>query len=213
MSTRDMIERQALIAIIRVDESSAMDEIVKALKRGGCGCIEVTMTTPGALSAISEIGREHDDVVVGAGTVIDAATARMTIEAGARFVVTPTVKPEVAEAAREGQVLAIVGAMTPTEALTAWEAGADMVKIFPSSVGGPEFVHAMRGPLPQIPLVPTGGITADNAGAFIKAGAVAVCAGSWLVDKKAIAEGRYEELTKRARALVEAVREARVEVG
>ncbi|MBT9166629.1 MAG: 2-dehydro-3-deoxy-6-phosphogalactonate aldolase [Chloroflexi bacterium] len=109
-------------------------------------------------------------------------------------------------------VVVIPGAMTPTEILTAWEAGADMVKVFPADVLGPAYLKAVRGPLPQIPLVPTGGITADNAGEFIKAGAALVCAGGWLVDKKAVAEGRYEVLTERARQLVEAVRTARVEV-
>jgi len=141
--------------------------------------------------------------------VLDATTARQAILAGAKFLVTPTVELDVIETARRYGVVIIPGAMTPTEILTAWEAGADMVKVFPASVLGPSYLKAVRGPLPQIPLVPTGGITADNAGEFIRAGAAMVCAGGWLVDKKAVAEGRYEVLTERARQLVETVRKAR----
>jgi len=116
------------------------------------------------------------------------------------------------EAARRYGVVIIAGAMTPTEILTAWEAGADMVKVFPASVLGPSYLKAVRGPLPQIPLVPTGGITAGNAGEFIRAGAAMVCAGGWLVDKKAVANERHEVLTKRARQLVDAVSKARKEI-
>ena len=116
--------------------------------------------------------------------MLDAATARQAILAGAQFLVTPTVKLDVIETAHRYGVPVIPGAMTPTEILTAWEAGADMVKVFPASILGPEFIKAVHGPLPQIPLVPTGGITADNAGEFIRAGAAVVCAGGWLVDRK-----------------------------
>ena len=120
-----------------------------------------------------------------------------------------SVAPDVIEMAHRYGVAVIAGAMTPTEILTAWELGADMVKVFPASVLGPEYLKAVHGPLPQIPLVPTGGVTAETAAAFIQAGAAAVCAGGWLVDKKAVAEGRYEVLTERARQLVEAVEKAK----
>ena len=123
--------------------------------------------------------------------------------------VTPTVKLDVIETAHRYGVPVIPGAMTPTEMLTCWKAGADMVKVFPASVLGPAYIKAIRGPLPQIPLAPTGGITAENAGEFIRAGAALVCAGGWLVDKKAVDEGRYEVLTENACRLVEAVRKAR----
>jgi 2-dehydro-3-deoxyphosphogluconate aldolase/(4S)-4-hydroxy-2-oxoglutarate aldolase len=146
---------------------------------------------------------------MGAGTVLDAATARQAILAGAEFLVTPTLEPDVIEMAHRYGKVVIPGAMTPTEILTAWEMGADMVKVFPASILGPKYLRAVHGPLPQIPLVPTGGITGENAGDFIRAGAAMVCGGSWLVDKKAVAGGRYEFLTERARILLEAVKNAR----
>ena len=170
------------------------------------------MTTPGALQAIEEARGRLDEVLTGAGTVLDGPTARQAILAGAQFLVTPTVKPDVIEMAHRYGVVAIAGAMTPTEILTAWEAGADMVKVFPANVLGPGYLKAVHGPLPQIPLVPTGGVTAETAGEFIRAGAAIVCAGGWLVDTKAITEGRYEILTDRARELVDAVSKAKEEI-
>jgi 2-dehydro-3-deoxyphosphogluconate aldolase/(4S)-4-hydroxy-2-oxoglutarate aldolase len=198
-----------VLGIIRVEEIEDLVRIAQALHAGGLSCLEITMTTPGALRAIEEVRGRDWGVVMGAGTVLDGPTARQAILAGAQFLVTPTVAFDVIEMANRYGVPVIPGAMTPTEILTAWEAGADMVKVFPASVLGPGFVRALRGPLPQIPLVPTGGITAENAGEFIRAGAAVVCAGGWLVDKKAVAEGRYEVLTENARRLVEAVQTAR----
>ena len=198
-----------VLGIIRVEEIEDLVRIAQALHAGGLSCLEITMTTPGALRAIEEVRGRDWGVVMGAGTVLDGPTARQAILAGAQFLVTPTVALDVIEMANRYGVPVIPGAMTPTEILTAWEAGADMVKVFPASVLGPGFVRALRGPLPQIPLVPTGGITAENAGEFIRAGAAVVCAGGWLVDKKAVAEGRYEVLTENARRLVEAVQTAR----
>jgi len=198
------------LGIIRVQTAEDLVRIAKALYEGGLSCLEITMTTPGALGAIEKAREELPEVLLmGAGTVLDAATARQAILAGAQFLVTPTVALDVIETTHRYGVPVIPGAMTLTEILTAWEAGADMVKVFPASVLGPNFIKAVHGPLPQIPLVPTGGITADNAGEFIRAGAALVCAGGWLVDKKAVAEGRYEVLTENARRLVEAVRKAR----
>jgi len=200
------------LGIIRVDQAEGLVRIAQAIQEGGLDCVEITMTTPGALRAIEEAGGKLEGVTMGAGTVLDATTARQAILAGAEFLVTPTVELDVIEMAHRYGVVVIPGAMTPTEILTAWEMGADMVKVFPASVLGPSYLKAVRGPLPQIPLVPTGGITADNAGEFICAGAAMVCAGGWLVDKKAVAEGRYEVLTERARKLVEAVQKARTEM-
>ena len=207
--TLERLKDSGVIGIIRVSSAQDLIRIAKALCEGGLSCLEITMTTPGALRAIEEAREELPDVLMGAGTVLDAATARQAILAGAQFLVTPTVALDVIETAHRYGVPVIPGAMTPTEILTCWEAGADMVKVFPAEVLGPNFIKAVHGPLPQIPLVPTGGITADNAGEFIRAGAAMVCAGSWLVDKKAVAEGRYEVLTENARWLVEAVRKAR----
>ena len=204
-----LIGESGAIGIIRVQSAEDLLAIAGALHRGGLNCLEITMNTPGALRAIESAREKLPQVLLGAGTVLDAVSAREAILAGAQFLVTPTVKLDVLEVAHRYGVPAIIGAMTPTEILTAWEAGADLVKVFPASVLGPKYLQEIHGPLPQIPLVPTGGITADNAGDFIRAGAVAVCVGSWLVDKKAVAEGRFEVLTERARQLVEAVRKAR----
>jgi 2-dehydro-3-deoxyphosphogluconate aldolase/(4S)-4-hydroxy-2-oxoglutarate aldolase len=204
-----LIDESGVIGIIRIQTAEDLLAIAGALHRGGLNCLEITMNTPGALRAIESAREKLPQVLLGAGTVLDAISAREAILAGAQFLVTPTVKLDVLEVAHRYGVPAIIGAMTPTEILTAWEAGADMVKVFPASVLGPKYLQEIHGPLPQIPLVPTGGITAENAGDFIRAGAVVVCVGSWLVDKKAIAEGRLEVLTERARQLVEAVRKAR----
>jgi len=204
--------KAGILGIIRVDQAENLVRIAQALQEGGLNCIEITMTTPGALRAIEEAAGKVDGVIMGAGTVLDAPTARQAILAGAEFLVTPTVEVDVIETARRYGIVVIPGAMTPTEILTAWEAGADMVKVFPASILGPKYLKAVRGPLPQIPLVPTGGVTADNAGEFIHAGAAMVCAGGWLVDKKAVAEGRYEVLTEQARKLVEAVKKAKAEM-
>ena len=200
-----------LLGIIRVQSSKELVQIVEALKNGGLEAVEIAMTTPGALRAIEEAAGGLHGVQMGAGTVLDGPTARQAILAGAQFLVTPTVKPDVIEMAHRYGVVVIPGAMTPTEILTAWELGADMVKVFPADVLGPGYLKAVHGPLPQIPLVPTGGITADNAGEFIEAGAAVVCAGSWLVDKRAVAQGNYKLLTERARALVAAVEKAKTE--
>ena len=207
----DRLEEAGALGIIRVDHLEDLVRIAQALQKGGLTCVEITMTTPGALRAIEEASGEITEVLIGAGTVLDSPTARQAILAGAEFLVTPTVEPDVIEMAHRYGKVVIVGAMTPTEILTAWELGADMVKVFPAGVLGPGYLKAVHGPLPQILLAPTGGITAENAGEFIRAGAAVVCAGGWLVDKKAVAEGRYEVLTERARQLVEAVHSAREE--
>ncbi len=206
---REQLLEGGVLGIIRVETLSNLVKIVKSLQKGGLRCLEITMTTPGALQAIEESRERLPDVLMGAGTVLDAVTAREAILAGAQFLVTPTVKLEVIEVAHRYGVPVIPGAMTPTEILTCWEAGADMVKVFPASVLGPGYIKAVRGPLPQIPLVPTGGITAENAGEFIRAGAAMVCAGGWLVDKAAIATGRYDVLTEKAKLLIQAVKESR----
>ena len=208
---RRLVETGAL-GIIRVEGTQDLVRIAKSLHAGGLKCLEITMTTPGALEAIEESRERLPDVLMGAGTVLDAVTAREAILAGAQFLVTPTVAPDVIEMAHRYGIPVIPGAMTPTEILACWEAGADMVNVLPASVLGPGYIKAVRGPLPQIPLVPTGGITADNAGDFIKAGAALVCAGGWLVDRSALAQGRYEVLTRKAKSLLEAVRTARKEV-
>ena len=160
MAKPEILERlrdSGALGIIRVQTAQDLVQIAKALHEGGLSCLEITMTTPGALRAIEEAREELPDVLMGAGTVLDAATARQAILAGAQFLVTPTVELDVIETAHRYGVSVIPGAMTPTEILTCWEAGAGMVKVFPASVLGPNFIRAVHGPLPQIPLVPPGG--------------------------------------------------------
>ncbi len=203
--------RSGVVGIIRIQEREDFVRIVHALQKGGLKCVEITMNSGGALNAIEKARTNLPDIIMGVGTVLDGATAREAILAGAEFIVTPTVEPDVIEMAHRYGVAIIPGAMTPTEILNAWELGADIVKVFPASTLGPRYLKAIHGPLPQIPLAPTGGITADNAGEFIKAGAAVVSAGGWLVNKEAIIEGQYGEITKRAQQLVQAVENARGE--
>lgn len=216
MERQEVVSRlvqSGAVGIIRVQENEDLVLIAHALQAGGLKCVEITMNSVGALHAIEKARRDLPDIIMGAGTVLDGATARHAILAGAEFIVTPTVEPDVIEMAHRYGVVIIPGAMSPTEILTAWELGVDMVKVFPADVLGPAYLKAIHGPLSQIPLAPTGGITANNAGEFIKAGAAIVSAGGWLVNKKAIIEGRYEEITKRAQELIQAVKEARGESG
>ena len=203
---------KCIVAVVRVDTGGDdLVKVVEAVAAGGVHCIEVTMTTPGALQCIEAASRKlaEADVLLGVGSVLDAETCRMAILAGAEFVVTPTLSVPTIQMARRYGKPVIPGAFTPTEILTAWENGADFVKVFPSSVGGPAYIKAIKGPLPQIPLVPTGGVNLDNVGAFLGAGAAAVAVGGNLVSKQLVAERDFEGLTANARAFAEAVRAAR----
>ncbi len=204
--------RSGVVGIIRIQEKEDLIRIARSLQLGGLKCVEITMNSGGALNAIEKARKDLPDIIMGVGTVLDGATAREAILAGAEFIVTPTVEPDVIEMAHRYGVVIIPGAMTPTEILTAWELGVDMVKVFPANILGPAYLRAIHGPLSQIPLAPTGGITADNAGEFIKAGAAIVSAGGWLVNKKTIIEKRYEEITRRAQQLIQAVKKARGEI-
>lgn len=205
-----LIEESGIIAIVRFDRPEQLIQVAQAIRAGGVGIIEFTMTTPNALDIIEESGREFgDEVLLGAGTVLDAETARAAILAGAEFIVSPTLDPEVIEVCRRYSKVVIPGAFTPTEILTAWQRGADFVKVFPASFGGPGYLKAIRGPLPQVKLIPVGGVSLENTADFIRAGAVAVAVGGNLVKKRAIAEGNFAELTETARQFVAAVREGR----
>jgi 2-dehydro-3-deoxyphosphogluconate aldolase/(4S)-4-hydroxy-2-oxoglutarate aldolase len=198
-----------IVAIVRLDTAGETVAVARALKAGGIDCIEFTMTTPGALETVAAAVKEFgDEVLLGVGTVLDPETARAAILAGAQFVVTPSLKVETIELCRRyGRPIA-AGALTPTEILTAWEAGADLVKVFPADAMGPNYIRAVLAPLPQVRLVPTGGISAANAADYMRAGAAALGAGGKLVDKAAIARGDFATLTAEARALVAAVQEA-----
>jgi 2-dehydro-3-deoxyphosphogluconate aldolase/(4S)-4-hydroxy-2-oxoglutarate aldolase len=209
------IERAGVVAVIRLADGGALRAVADALAAGGVRAIEVTMTVPRAAALINDLARTlPDDFIVGAGTVLDAATAREVIDAGARFVVSPVFRRPVLEACHEKDMPAMPGCFTPTEILDAWDAGADVVKVFPATALGPGFFSDIRGPLPQVRLMPTGGVTRDNAGDWIRAGAVAIGVGTALVDRQAVADGRFDEITARARHFVEAVSRARgVETG
>jgi 2-dehydro-3-deoxyphosphogluconate aldolase / (4S)-4-hydroxy-2-oxoglutarate aldolase len=208
------IEQGGVIAIVRFDRSEDLVRVARAVQAGGVRAIEFTLTTPNALPIIEQSVHEFgNDVLLGAGTVLDAETARAAILAGAEFIVAPTLNPAVIEMCRRYSKVVIPGAFTPTEILTAWECGADFVKVFPAEFGGPAYFKAVLAPLPQVKLIPVGGVSLETVGDFIKAGAVAVAVGSNLVKKSAIAAKRFDELTDVARGFVDAVRQARGESG
>lgn len=206
----ELIQQSGVIAIVRFDRSEELVRVAKAVAAGGVKIIEFTFTTPGALNLIEQTSRElGDTVLLGAGTVLDPETARAAILAGAEFVVAPTLNLKVIETCHRYGKVVIPGAYTPTEMITAWEAGSDFVKVFPADVGGPAYLKAVATPLPQIKLIAVGGVTLENTRGFIKAGAAAVGVGSNLVERRAIAEGRLEQLTENARLFVQQVQEAR----
>ncbi|MCX6544596.1 MAG: bifunctional 4-hydroxy-2-oxoglutarate aldolase/2-dehydro-3-deoxy-phosphogluconate aldolase [Acidobacteria bacterium] len=204
------IEASGVVAVIRLTDASQLRAVAEALLAGGVRALEVTMTVPRAVALIEELSAGLPaGVLVGAGTVLDAETARQVILAGARFVVGPVFRRDVIEMCHRYDTAVMPGCFTPTEILSAWEAGADIVKVFPATALGPGFFKDVRGPLPQVRLMPTGGVTRENAGDWIRAGAVAIGVGTALVDKKAVAERRYDDITASARHFVEAVRAAR----
>ncbi len=208
------IKACGVVAVLRADSPDALVQVAQAIGRGGIGAVEITMTTPGALDAIGECAnRLGDEILLGAGTVLDPETARAAILAGAEYIVTPTLNPDVITLCRRYGKVVIPGALTPTEILTAWECGADIVKVFPATALGPRYFKDVKAPLPQIDLMPTGGVDLDNAGDFIRAGACAVAVGGNLVDKAAVAAGEWQVLTDTARKYVETVRNARQEGG
>lgn len=195
-----------LIGIIRMKRYHHAVEIAEALARGGLTILEYTMSGEGALDCVTAVRAALGDrVCVGAGTVLDAAAAEAAIAAGARFLVTPAVVPEVIEVGRRRDVPVVCGALTPTEVLAASRAGADLVKLFPARLGGPGYVRDLLGPFPQLQLVATGGVSAENARTFLDAGAVAVAVGGNLVSEQAVHEGRWAAIEANARACVEAV--------
>lgn len=199
-----------LVAVVRAAEAANLVDVVAALAEGGVAVAEVTFTVPGALDVLKAAkSRLGDRVLLGAGTVLDAESARAALLAGAEFLVSPTLNLDVIRMAKRYDKLVFPGAFTPTEILAAWEAGADVVKVFPAEVVGPAFFKAMRGPLPQIRLMPTGGVDLNNAGDYLRAGACCLGVGSQLVDPKAVASGDYEYLRGLAWQYTQAVRLAR----
>jgi 2-dehydro-3-deoxyphosphogluconate aldolase/(4S)-4-hydroxy-2-oxoglutarate aldolase len=205
-----LIVETGVVAVVRVDSSEQLLDVVQAVAEGGVKCVEVTMTTPNALQVISDTSKRFgEDILIGVGSVLDAETARMAILAGAEFVVGPALNHELISMCRRYGRVVIPGAFTPTEIVEAWQSGADLVKVFPASLGGPNLIKALKGPLPQIPLVPTGGVTADNAGDFIQAGAAAVAAGTSLVSNELVKKKDLKALTARAIEFADAVKQAR----
>jgi len=192
-----------VVAVIRIKDAARLAQVAAALQRGGVGVLEVTMTVPGAVEIIREMARaKAPGTLIGAGTVLDAGTATDVIAAGADFVVSPITDPETVRACRDAGVLVAPGAFTPTEIVAAWRGGADIVKVFPATSLGPQFFRDLRGPLPHIRLMPTGGVTLENAAEFLAAGAAAVGIGTALVDAKAVEAGDWEALEARARRLM-----------
>lgn len=210
MSMVDRIERIGVVAIVRLDDYQHAADMARALADGGIEAVEFTYSNPLAGDAVRATkDAVGDKMLVGAGTVLDPETARAAILQGADFIVTPTTQVETIRLCNRYSVPTVIGAFTPTEILTAWEAGASVVKVFPASVGGPKYLKDVGGPLPHVKLIPTGGVSVDNAGDFIRAGAIAIAAGSNLVDADTVARQDWATLTERALALTDAVASAR----
>jgi len=207
----EKIREVGLIPIVRAPTAEIALAAAEAIVASGVGVAEITMTVPNALRVLGEVARRFGSrALIGAGTVLDRKTCARAIAAGAEFIVTPSLELPVIRTARKAKRVCIPGALTPTEILAAWRAGADLVKVFPCGpVGGPAYIKAIRGPLPDIPLVPTGGVNLETTPAFMRAGAAAVAVGGELVDVKALAEGRVDVVTENARRFLEAVRTAR----
>ncbi|MEI7959083.1 MAG: bifunctional 4-hydroxy-2-oxoglutarate aldolase/2-dehydro-3-deoxy-phosphogluconate aldolase [Verrucomicrobiota bacterium] len=206
----DRIVNPGIVAIIRADSSEQLMGAAEALYEGGVTGMEVTMTTPNALQVINDVAKRFGKkVLIGVGTVLDTETCRAAILAGSQFVVTPVTRPEVITLCNRYGVPIAAGAYTPTEALTAYEAGADFVKIFPADQLGPTYIKNILAPMPQLQIIPTGGVTVATVDAFIKAGSVALGAGSSLVSKDILKSQDWKKLTETAAAFVEAIKKAR----
>ncbi len=202
----DVILERKLVAVVRCDSPEELSPIAHALLEGGINTVEVTMTVPGAIGGLRRVTAEVGDrALIGAGTVLDRRSAEQAIKAGASFVVSPCCIPEVIQAAIDNGALAIPGCFTPTEVFTAVRLGAPMVKLFPASVLGPQFIREMAGPFPGLRTIPTGGITLENIGEFVAAGAAAFGLGSRLIDKAAISVGDYQSVTRNALMFREAL--------
>lgn len=199
------IRTERVVALIRANSPDGLMDCARALADGGLTSIELTMTTPGAIRMLEKATVELPDFLFGLGTVLDAETARLGILAGARFVVTPALRPDVITTCRRYGVPVFCGAFTPTEILAAWEAGADAAKVFPAEFFGPSYIKSVKAPFPQIEMVPTGGVNEQNVGEFLRAGAFAVAAGSSLVDGKALKDKNWAAITAKARAFAGAV--------
>lgn len=204
----DRIRAEKVIALIRADGPGSLIDCARALAAGGLSVIELTMTTPGALAVLAQAAKELPQVTFGMGTVLEPATVTEAQAAGAKFIVTPAVRPAVIAACRERGLPVLGGALTPTEALTSWDLGVDVVKIFPAESFGPAYIRSLKAPFPQINLMPTGGVTPETVGEFLKAGAFATAAGSALVQPAALKAKDWPAITRRAQVFVTAASKA-----
>ena len=203
-----------IVPVVRTSSAEGAIRSIDAIYEGGIRAAEITMTVPGAIRALEKCADTFGDrLVLGAGTVLDAETARACMLAGAEFFVSPSLKMATIEMAKRYSKVVMPGALTPTEVLTAWEAGADIVKVFPcGNVGGPKYIKALRAPFPHIEMIPTGGVNLETAGEFLKAGACAVAVGGELVDAKSVKEGKFEVIAERARQYLAVIARARAEM-
>ncbi len=203
-----------IVPVVRTNSAESAVRSIEAIYRGGIRAAEITMTVPGAIKALEKVADQFGDkIVLGAGTVLDPETARVCMLAGAEFFVTPALRVSTIEMAKRYSKVICPGALTPTEVLTAWDAGADIVKIFPcGNVGGPKYIKALKAPFPHIEMIPTGGVNLETAGEFLKAGACAVAVGGELVDAKTIAEGKFEVFEERAKKYLEVIARTRSEM-
>jgi 2-dehydro-3-deoxyphosphogluconate aldolase/(4S)-4-hydroxy-2-oxoglutarate aldolase len=200
-----------IVAVVRAESSELALRAVEAALAGGVNAIEVTFTVPGALEVIRTLSKEvSSDVILGAGTVLEPQTALDAVDAGARFIVSPNVNLATIEAAKSKGVAVFPGAFTPTEVLTAWQAGGDIIKIFPANVVGPSYFKDLHGPFPNIPLMPTGGVDLSTARTWLEHGAIALGVGGALIDRKLLKEGNFGEITERAKKFREIVNEFRM---
>lgn len=202
-SVKKAIGEKKLIACVRSDSQDKVSLIVDALKAGGISCLELTMTVPDPFNQLKTIARMHPDLLIGMGTVLSAENARKAVECGASFIVSPVLSGEVLRYCSEAGVLSIPGIMTPTEMFDALKAGAEIVKLFPASAAGPKFIREIRGPFPDAKIIPSGGVTAENAAEWLEAGAYALVMGNSVVSPAK--ENNYEEITLRAAAAVKAL--------
>ena len=208
---RKRIIEVGIVPVVRASSTDDARKAVEAVCAGGISIVELTMTVPGAIDLIADLRRSLGaEVLVGAGTVLDAQTAQQCIAAGADFIVSPGFDLATVQTARQIGTLIMAGALTPTEVIAAWKAGSDFVKIFPcGAVGGPKYIKALKGPLPQVPMVPTGGVNLETAADFIRAGAEALGIGGELISPAALKSGNTGEITRAARQYLEIVRQAR----
>ncbi len=217
MSSNENLQRvldSGIVAVIRADSGETLADVAEALLAGGVEVMEVTFTVPDAVEVIKEVKRRIGDrILLGAGTVLDSETARTAILAGAEFIVSPSTDVKVIEMCKRYDKIVTPGVFTPTEVVTAWQAGADIVKVFPADIGGPSHLKALKGPLPQVKIMPTGGVDLTTAEDFLKAGACALGVGGALVEKDAVERGDMDRITSLAKQYVEIVRNFRSQSG